>query len=157
MLRLRSEDLERIRRHAEEEYPRECCGVLTAAGAEVLCRPHPCRSLQDRIHAAEPDRHPRDARSAFYLDPRDLVRFLSAAETGGSRIAGLYHSHIDCDAYFSAEDLQGALFDRQPAYPEAVHLVLSVRRRRLVGQRCFAWDEERGGFVEVGLEVVGPA
>jgi len=28
MIRIRDEQLDKIRRHAEAEYPRECCGLL---------------------------------------------------------------------------------------------------------------------------------
>ena len=33
MLRLRRQDLEAIHRQALEEYPAECCGILTAPAA----------------------------------------------------------------------------------------------------------------------------
>jgi hypothetical protein len=42
----------------------------------------------------------------------------------------------------------------EPAYPEAVYLVASVYERRVKGYKCFAWDEEKRDFVEVGLDVV---
>ncbi|MBI3630241.1 MAG: Mov34/MPN/PAD-1 family protein, partial [Candidatus Rokubacteria bacterium] len=60
------EELAEIRRHAEADYPSECCGVILARDAErALMR---CRNLQDELHQGDPAKHPRDSRTAYYID-----------------------------------------------------------------------------------------
>ena len=61
----------------------------------------PCRNIQDELHARIPQRHPRDARTAYFIDPKDLLaigRLRGARATGSPTI---YHSHVDAGAYFS--------------------------------------------------------
>lgn len=154
MLRLKREDLQKIYAQAGAEYPAECCGVLTAAGEGGCSQVHPCQNIQDRLHQENPREYPRDSRIAYYLDPGELYRILADAQRAGSEISGFYHSHIDCDAYFSAEDRQRAMAWGEPAYPQAVYLVLSVWGRQVKGYRCFAWDAGKRDFAEVELEVV---
>ena len=67
---------------------------------------------------------------------------------------GFYHSHIDCEAYFSAEDKERAVVWDEPAYADAVYLVLSVYERQVKAYKCFAWDETGRDFAEVDLAVV---
>ncbi|MEW6753505.1 MAG: M67 family metallopeptidase [Candidatus Latescibacterota bacterium] len=141
--------LEQVFGQAEAEYPSECCGVLTAAPDGNDVEVYPCRNLQDRLHAEDPEQHPRDARIAYFIDPQDLYRVLTGAERRGRRVAGFYHSHIDCDAYFSEEDRQRAMAWGEPAYPEAVYVVVSVRQRRVQGYACFAWDEAAARFAQI--------
>ena len=146
----------RLGRQAEAEYPAECCGVLVAVPGEAALRVHPCRNVQGMLHAQDPVQYPRDARRAYNIDPGELYRVLSATDAEGSEVAGVYHSHVDVEAYFSAEDRERALalLGEEPAYPDVMHLVVSVRDRRFRNYRCFAWDAARRDFVEVALEVV---
>ena len=126
MLQLGKRELERIYKQAADEYPAECCGILSRAGGEQDVRVHPCENIQDRLHAEDPEKHPRDARIAYFIEPQELYDIISAAERSGGSVAGFYHSHIDCDAYFSDEDKERAMVWDEPAYPEAVYLVVSL-------------------------------
>ena len=153
MLQLGKRELERIYKQAADEYPAECCGVLSRASGEENARVHRCENIQDRLHAEDPENHPRDARIAYYMEPQELYDIISAAEKRGGSVAGFYHSHIDCDAYFSAEDKERAMVWDEPAYPDAVYLVVSVYERTLRGYKCFSWDEDARDFVEVELAV----
>jgi proteasome lid subunit RPN8/RPN11 len=144
--------------HARAAYPDECCGLLTAPAGrprEILAA-HPCRNLQNDYHARFPDEYPRDARTAYLLDYRDLERVAGEAETRGERLVGIFHSHIDVGAYFSAEDERVALMGGDtPAFPEFTHIVLDTRAGGVHGGKAFRWDEAARAFVETLLEVVG--
>ena len=85
--------------HALETYPEECCGVILG-GDEV----HRLVNLQNTLHATDPDTFPRDARTAYTVDPKELETVLEQAERRGLAFKALYHSHPDHDAYFSDED-----------------------------------------------------
>ena len=148
------EELAAIRRQAIEEYPHEACGVIVARGAER--RVVRCRNAQNDLHARDPVRHPRDARTAYYIDPADLLR-IGRLEGDGFAVAVIYHSHVDAGAYFSDTDKRQALIGDEPAYPGAAYLVTSVVGGRVESVAAFRWDAARGDFVPVDLEVSEPS
>ena len=154
MLRIPREQLRRICRQAVEDYPAECCGILTTGSEGEAIEVHPCRNVQDDLHEQDPEQHPRNSRIAYFIDPQELFRIVSAAERAGGQVAGFYHSHIDCDAYFSEEDKARAMAWDEPAYPEAVYLVVSVHGEGVRGHRAFAWDREQSDFLEVDVEIL---
>jgi proteasome lid subunit RPN8/RPN11 len=138
---LTPDELAQVQAQAVAEYPAECCGVLMVRDApspdRLLMR---CRNIQDDLHDKDPRRHPRDSRTAYFIDPKDLLA-IGRREGEGYRVATIYHSHIDTGAYFSPTDRQNALIDGEPAYPDAVYVVLSVVERRVVDAaacRCTA-------------------
>ncbi|HME94664.1 MAG TPA: M67 family metallopeptidase [Methylomirabilota bacterium] len=143
---LTSDELQRVRAQAVTEYPAECCGVLlerTSPEPDRLLMP--CRNIQDELHAKDPVRHSRDSRTAYFIDPKDLLA-IGRREGQGYRVAIIYHSHIDTGAYFSATDRQNALINGEPAYPDAVYVVLSVVDRRVDDVAAFVWDKSARDF-----------
>ena len=73
-------------------------------------------------------------------------------EGQGYRVATIYHSHIDTGAYFSPTDRNNALIDGEPAYPDAVYVVLSVMKGRVVDAAAFVWDPGAHDFVPTELK-----
>jgi proteasome lid subunit RPN8/RPN11 len=140
-----AEELAEIRRHAEADYPSECCGVILvrADGDRVLMR---CRNVQDELHLRNPVEHPRDSRTAYYIDPGDLLA-VGRRETQGYEVTVIYHSHCDAGAYFSDTDKRNALFGGEPAYPAANYIVVSVVGGRVVAGGAFRWSPERRDFL----------
>jgi len=63
-------------------------------------------------------------------------------------VAVIYHSHVDTGAYFSPTDKRNALINGEPAYPDAVYVVLSVMDGKVAGTGCFVWDAGARDFVE---------
>src|SRR5215470_14498535 len=106
----------------------------------------PCRNIQDELHAKDPQRHPRDSRTAYYIDPKDLIA-MGRREAQGYRVGTIYHSHIDAGAYFSATDKHNALINGEPAYPEAIYVVVSVLQGRIDDAGAFRWDPAQRDFV----------
>jgi len=100
MLKLRQLEYDEIRRHGEETYPYECCGVLLGrvdgdmriVDATVRCRNTRTDSLRDR----------------YEIDPVEVVRIQRDARARGLDIVGFYHSHPDHPAYWSLTDLDQA-------------------------------------------------
>jgi proteasome lid subunit RPN8/RPN11 len=145
-----SEELAQIRAQAEAEYPAECCGVILERGAErVVFR---CRNIQNALHARDPIRHPRDARTAYYIDPQDLLA-IGRREGEGYRVAVIYHSHIDTGSYFSETDKRNALMGGEPSYPEVLYVVVSVQSGRLIDASAYAWNGEHRDFLPLDLHV----
>lgn len=150
---LTPEEYARVEAQAVAEYPGECCGVVLARGdgpADRLLLA--CRNIQNDLHQKDPVRHPRDARTAYYIDPRDLLT-IGRREAEGFRVATIYHSHIDTGAYFSETDKRNALVDGEPAYPGAVYLVVSVLAGRPAAANAFGWDPARRDFLPIEFTV----
>ena len=100
MLKLRKNDCDAMRRHAEAAYPVECCGVLlgTRSGdtREVL-KVVPCANTR----LDSPHRN-------YGIDPVEVIRVRKDARASGLEIVGFYHSHPDHPARWSPTDLQEA-------------------------------------------------
>jgi proteasome lid subunit RPN8/RPN11 len=141
-----AEELEAIRKQAVEEYPEESCGVILARGDER--RPLRCRNVQNDLHARDPERNPRTARTAYHIDPQDLLR-IGRLESEGFEVAVIYHSHVDAGAYFSETDRRQALLDGEPTYPGTTYLVTSVVRGRVEATTAFRWDETGHDFLPI--------
>jgi proteasome lid subunit RPN8/RPN11 len=141
--------LEQIHDHAVEEYPYECCGIIIGkpgSGKDTVL--YRCTNIQNKLHEQDPVMFVRDARTAFYIDPGELMRIIKEAENRGMNITTFYHSHPDHDAYFSEEDKRMALFDNEPVYPDASYLVVSVRDGQINSQALFAWDPDQQDFAQ---------
>jgi len=101
--------------HAEATYPNECCGAMlgTTDGEEKKVR------VAIRLdNAAEGSQ-----RAYYQLRPQDLLRAESEARERKMDLIGIYHSHPDCDAYFSETDLKNSC-------PWYSFIVLSIRKGR---------------------------
>lgn len=152
MLVLSETVLATIAEHALETYPEECCGVILGGdGGEEL---HRLENIQNRLHATDPETFPRDARTAYTLDPKELEAVLEQAERRGLAFKALYHSHPDHDAYFSAEDKACATPFGEPTYPDTAQIVISVMGGKVGRVAVYAWDAEAGDFVETTLRGV---
>ena len=141
------DELAEIRRHAETEYPSECCGVILTRGRDGRRLLH-CRNVQDALHASDPVTHPRDSRTAYNIDPKNLLQ-IGRQEADGYVVSVIYHSHCDAGAYFSEMDKRNALFGGEPAYPDATYVVASVVSGRVAAAEAFRWNGARRDFLAV--------
>src|SRR3989338_10534030 len=101
--------LKMIYEHAVEEYPDECCGVVTGDGKGVSVV-HKCRNIQNELHNKDPDRYKRDAKTAYHIDPKEILNIFNDTEKNGLKVIAFYHSHPHHAAYFSQEDRDMAMF-----------------------------------------------
>ena len=86
--------------HAKAAYPNECCGAMlgTTDGETKLVRES--IALENAFEGAQAAR--------YELRPEDLLAADKAARSRNMDLIGIYHSHPDCDAYFSKTDLQNS-------------------------------------------------
>lgn len=145
------EAMARVRDHAEQDYPNECCGLLVRL-ADGSTRVVKVRNVQDEMHAKDPDRYPRTARTAYAGHPSDLRAGLELADEPGCALVAFYHSHPDHDAYFSAEDTAQATPFGEPSYPDALQVVVSVRSGRAATVKAFAWSPADESYVDTPFE-----
>lgn len=144
---------EAITAQAEREYPYECCGFVIGDATHEEVRP--IQNIQNIKHAADPDAFPRDARTAYLMDPRGQLSVLRELDERHLQLRMVYHSHPDHEAYFSPTDRrQACSFDpTEPDFPETAYLVMSVVNGKVARAACFAWDPQLKEFTEVGWDL----
>jgi proteasome lid subunit RPN8/RPN11 len=100
MIRIESEPWADMVAHARATYPNECCGAMlgTINGERKTVRVS--MQLQNAFEGAQAAR--------YELRPEDLLAADKAARERQMDLIGIYHSHPDCDAYFSKTDLQNS-------------------------------------------------
>ncbi len=147
MILLAKDNLEQARNHALEEYPYECCGIIIGNPENDQEDIHfRCTNIQNQLHEKDPKTYVRDARTAFFIDPKELMEIFKSANEKGLAVKLFYHSHPDHDAYFSEEDKRMALFDGEPTYPGAQYLVISVYNKEIKDEAFFKWSQETKAF-----------
>jgi proteasome lid subunit RPN8/RPN11 len=120
-----------IRRHAEREYPHECCGALLGRQNDIL----------EVVALPNADRVPR---SRFFVGPDEYRRVEQRARAEGLALLGFYHSHPDCAAQPSSDDLE-------QAWPSFAYLIVSVRRGHAEPPRAWRLRNDRSHFDELDL------
>ncbi len=95
--------------HCAAAWPDEACAVLAGPeGGATATRAYLCTNIQNRLHQEDPVAHPRDARTAYLIDPADLFRITREVRDEALEMVAIVHSHADVGAYFSAEDQRQA-------------------------------------------------
>jgi len=100
MLKLSRATYDSLRRHGEETYPHECCGVLLG---EMDGDVRTVRSIAQAGNTRTDSAHNR-----YNIDPRELIRIQREGRERGEDIVGFYHSHPDHPARWSATDFAEA-------------------------------------------------
>lgn len=114
--------------HAERTYPNECCGAMLGridGGSKLVQDAAP---LENAFQGAQGAR--------YELRPEDLLAADKAARERGLDLIGIYHSHPDCDAYFSQTDLENSC-------PWYSFVVLSVRNGKFDHANSFLPDVDQ--------------
>lgn len=86
--------------HAERTYPNECCGAMlghTQSDKKLVTDAVPLTNA-----------YSGGQRERYELKPEDLMAADREARSRGLDLVGIFHSHPDCDAYFSQTDLQNS-------------------------------------------------
>ena len=102
MLKLSKSQYDALRRHGEETYPHECCGVLLGQ----IDQDQGVRSVSSVARAG--NTRTDSAHNRYNIDPKDLIRIQREGRERGEDIIGFYHSHPDHPAQWSSTDLAEA-------------------------------------------------
>lgn len=86
--------------HAEAKFPNECCGAMIGKIGD---------DAKD-VTAAVPmeNAYEGEQGARYELRPEDLLAADKSARAAGLDLIGIFHSHPDCDAYFSKTDLENS-------------------------------------------------
>ena len=138
MLRIEPGPWTEMVEHARAAYPNECVGVMLGSsddGAKTV-----------RVALRMENVMPGSRRERYQLDNRDLLAADAEARRRGLDIVGIYHSHPDCDAYFSATDLKNSC-------PWYSFVVLSIRRGEFDHANSWLPDAEQTHAEKEELQV----
>ena len=100
MIRIEPEPWEVMVAHARKTYPPECCGAMLGSTEDGDKLVRVAIPLENAFSGAQAQR--------YELRPEDLLAADKAARERKMDLIGIYHSHPDCDAYFSKTDLQNS-------------------------------------------------
>jgi proteasome lid subunit RPN8/RPN11 len=86
--------------HAQSTFPDECCGVMVGKIDGDSKSVTTAIALENAYEGKQEDR--------YEIRPEDLLAADKNARAQGLDLIGIFHSHPDCDAYFSKTDLENS-------------------------------------------------
>jgi proteasome lid subunit RPN8/RPN11 len=133
-------------RHALDVAPEECCGLVLADAEGAMLRVVRVTNVMTKMHVADPEAFPRDARHAYYMSEVEYLRAIDEAEGRQESVSAIYHSHFGQGCYLSQDDLAFASHPLFP-FPEADQIVVSLLGDRVREVGVFEPTEAAlGGF-----------
>ena len=135
MIRIEKEAWEAMLAHARQAYPKECCGIMLGSDGD----PRHVRLAIPCSNAYEGEQKDR-----FLIDAKDQLLADRRARELGMDVLGFFHSHPDCDAYFSATDLKYS-------WPWYSNVVMSIQNGDFHHARSFIANAEQTGKQEEEL------
>jgi len=113
MIQVSSEPWQEMLEHARSTYPNECCGAMLGNIDGDQKKVLAAMRLENSSAGSQ--------RARYELRPEDLLAADKEARRQGMDLIGIYHSHPDCDAYFSKTDLENSC-------PWYSFIVLSIQK-----------------------------
>jgi proteasome lid subunit RPN8/RPN11 len=132
--------IHKIRVHAMEAYPEECCGILAGMERESG------KEVYDVIRIGNAKEENRIRR--FLITPEEYRRGEADAAAKGLSVMGFYHSHPDHSARPSG-------FDLEHAWPWCSYVIVAVENRLPAAVKSWVLREDRSGFDEEIIESPG--
>lgn len=117
--------VEKLRRHASREFPREACGVLAGKDGAVT-RVYECRNVSG---------HPE---VSYEISPEDLLKAMEDMKCRGLELLGFYHSH---PAGLSRPSL---IDEGRATWPGYSYVIVSPSG----SISSWRWNEEKNRFEE---------
>jgi proteasome lid subunit RPN8/RPN11 len=114
--------------HAEKTYPNECCGAMLGRARDGV------KTVSEAVPLENSFAGEQGAR--YELRPEDLLEADKAARAKGMDLIGIFHSHPDCEAYFSETDLNNSC-------PWYSFVVLSIKQGKFDHANSFLPDIEQ--------------
>jgi proteasome lid subunit RPN8/RPN11 len=131
-MKISREHVDEIIRHAREEMPNECCGIIaTSEGASI-------KVFRATNSEASPVR--------YSLDPREQYEITMEIERQGWELGAIYHSHTRSPAYPSQTDVNLAF------YPDALYLIVSLAKADAPDLRAFRIVDEEISEAALAVE-----
>jgi len=107
MLYLSKSQIEELIGHSKKESPSEACGILAGKDGRV----EKVYQMTNRDKGAK----------TFLMDPIEQLKVMKEIRRLGNEMVGIYHSHLETEAYPSAHDVELAF------YPEVSYVIISLK------------------------------
>jgi len=135
-LKIKRLDFESIKNHALKKFPLECCGLLIGKAAMKTFD----------VSEVVPAENVYESEVSFEADAELVYRAITAAETKGLELIGIYHSHPNMRAYISAIDAE-----MMELWPNVAWLVLGVSKKNINEEKAFML--KNGKIVELEIKI----
>ena len=137
MIRIEQDPWAQMVEHARAVYPNECCGAMlgtTSNGTKLV-------TAAMRLENA----HQGSQAARYELRAEDLLKADAEARKRKLDVIGIYHSHPDCDAYFSETDLKNSC-------PWYSFVVLSIKQGEFDHANSWLPDADQTAAAKEELE-----
>jgi proteasome lid subunit RPN8/RPN11 len=131
--------MHKIKVHAMEAYPEECCGILLGTEGEAG------KEVYDVMRIGNAKEENRTRR--FLITPEEYRKAEEAARAEGLGVMGFYHSHPDHPA-------RPSQFDLDHAWPWCSYVIAAVEQKIPAAVKSWVLKEDRSGFDEEIIESV---
>ncbi len=132
MLYLNKSQKEKLVEHTEKEAPNEACGILAGKDYKV-------EKVYEMVNTD-------NSAKTFFMEPKQQLKVMKEIRNLGLEMIGIYHSHLETEAYPSAHDVELAY------YPEASYVIVSIKDKDNPGIRSFKIVEGKISEEEVRIE-----
>lgn len=132
MILIKEKLLEKMRYHAQQEYPRECCGALIGKHGNPGMKVLAVMPLDNRRRGAA-------SLTRFLVTADDYRHVVKEATKRNLDVLGFYHSHPDHPPCPSA-------FDREHALPWYAYVIVGVDEGSAGDVTCWKLTEDRTRF-----------
>jgi [CysO sulfur-carrier protein]-S-L-cysteine hydrolase len=119
--------------HAVSEAPNECCGILAGINNNVV----------KLYRTTNTERSP----SKYKINSQEMFSIYKEISENRWELLGVYHSHVQTEAYPSSTDVKSALL------PESIYFIISLRDPERVVIRGFLI--KKGKVTEIELRITG--
>jgi proteasome lid subunit RPN8/RPN11 len=137
MIRIEQDPWAQMVEHARAVYPNECCGAMlgtSSNGAKLVTAAMRLENAHQGLQAAR-----------YELRAEDLLKADAEARKQKLDVIGIYHSHPDCDAYFSETDLKNSC-------PWYSFVVLSIKQGEFDHANSWLPDADQTAAAKEELE-----
>ena len=133
------EIIQQFMKHAESDYPYECCGFILGNIAEQES------SGVKYLTAANTKEENRERR--FLIDPMAYQKAEDEADKQDLSVISIVHSHPD-------HPDKPSDFDRDHAWPGFSYIIISVQNGKSVSYRSWQLHEDRKFFIEENIKII---
>ena len=139
MIEIHQRLLERIRRHAPESFPNECCGIL-------IGRNHSRKRVEVLLETENAEVQRR--RDRYVINGKDFIDADNIAKKKGLEIIGFYHSHPKNGCIPSSTD-------QDLAWHGYSYLIVSLIEGKKPEFKSWVLEETEKGFMEERVYTTG--
>ena len=139
MLKLSRDVFETIRKHGEQTFPHECCGVL-------LGKVNGAQRTVKEVFVIENQFEEAERYHRFLITPDNYMEAEAAARTKKLDIIGFYHSHPDSPSVASQYDLDHA-------FPWFSYMIVSIMKSKYRDHHSWVMENDRSKFNEESVVI----